>query len=108
MRIKHPHQNYIKKESLRCVFFLGEVKVLQVGGNYAGVGARYQVDLRGSATKDIHSCIVGDEGVPPRPPLSATTSQPSRNKRLFVARHQGGREVWHAAARARPVPVASA
>ena len=49
--------------------------------------ARYQVRARGSATKDIQSGIAADDGAPPRPPLRATASHPSRNKRSLAARH---------------------
>jgi hypothetical protein len=51
--------------------------------------ARYQVCPRGSAIKDIHSCIAMDGGAPPRPPLRATASQPSRSNRSFAALHHG-------------------
>ena len=51
--------------------------------------ARYQVRAVGSATKDIQSSTVRDDGVPPNPALRATASQPSRSSRSFTARHHG-------------------
>ncbi len=53
------------------------------------VWARYQVRAVGSATKDIHSSTVGEDGSPPSPPLRATASQPSQSSRSFTPRHHG-------------------
>ena len=70
--------------------------------------ARYHVRAVGSATNDIHSSIVGDDGAPPNPPLRATASQPSRSSRSLTARHHGLPGGSHPAAPARRGRPASA